>query len=314
MDIFWWGVAVWPWVAEAGRGVWCLDLFNHFRLQMGIALAAIAPALWSFGFEAQAAAALVSAGFCGWSVWRRGWAERRPSGGTSAPGADRAFSILTCNVWMVNRSYDRLARLIQAEDPDLIVLLETDHRWFSEMRRALTHYQHHKAEPREDYYGISVLSKHAMTAEVEYIHSKDQPSVRCRVRHPSGDFTLWCLHPEPPFLPASAERHRLALAEVGRRVREEALPAVVTGDLNTAPWARAFREGLGDLKDGAAGFGFATTWPAPLPRCLRIPIDHFLLTEHFRTLDYRILPYVGSDHRPILIRLTRSGPPAGHNQ
>jgi endonuclease/exonuclease/phosphatase (EEP) superfamily protein YafD len=275
--------------------------------------AILAAVLMGLGRYAEGAAALGSAAFCAVTVLG---VRRLPKAGEESgqrgiaadvDGTDpsKILSVLTCNIWLLNRGYEKLSKLIGSKDPDVVVLLETDHQWFSAMKRALAHYQHHKAEARDDYFGLAVFSKYPMIATVERLHSEAKPSMRCVIRHPSGDLTLWCLHPEPPYLPAAAIRHRLELEVLAGRIHNEAHPAIVTGDLNTAPWARAFRASFGILRNSASGFGLAATWPASLPNFLRIPIDHTLHTEHFKTLFHEVLPHVGSDHRPILVRLMR---------
>lgn len=298
-----------PLAGEWGRKFWLLDLFNHFRIQAAWASAVLTVVLILAGWGIETTGAAASAIFCAASVWKR-TAGPRVSGvgaGSSGPegGApERTLSVLSCNVWMMNHGYAGLTAAIHAKDPDVIVLLETDQRWYGEMRRSLTKYQHHKAEIREDYYGVAVFSKYPMAATVEHLHDTAKPSVRCRIYHPSGDLALWGMHPEPPFLPAAWVRHRRELEQVMFRIQEERLPAVVTGDLNTAPWGCSFRDHLSVLADSARGRGLATTWPSPLPRFLRIPIDHLLHSSHFVTLSHEVLSGIGSDHRPIFVRLT----------
>lgn len=299
-----WTAALLPLIAEWGRGFWLLDLFNHFRIQTGILCAVLSGALAAGGRPAEGAAAAVSAAFCAKSVLDRRRAAGPPP--PAEPDPERPVSILTCNVWFVSRNFQPLIRLIHREAPDIVVLLETTGPWFSEMREALSAYHHHRSEPRDDGFGLSVFSKLPIEAELIRLHPKSKPSFRCRVRSAGGDWTLWCMHPEPPFSPWGEASHRAELEALASRLAREPLPVVVTGDLNTAPWGRTFRRTLSPLKDAAAGKGLATTWPAPLPRILRIPIDHLLHTEHFRTIDYRVLPGVGSDHRPIYARLTRT--------
>jgi len=308
IKIFVWAMVLLPVAGEWGRRFWLLDLFNHFRIQAAWASAVLAAVLFSTGWGIEAIAAAGSAVFCAASVRKRASGTRPLDAGAAGLGADvreRTLSVLTCNVWMMNHSYAGLTAAIHAKDPDVIVLLETDQRWYGEMRRALTHYQHHKAEIREDYFGVAVFSKYPMAATVERLHAEAKPSVRARIYHPSGDFALWGMHPEPPYLPAAWGHHRRELEQVMFRIHEERLPAVVTGDLNTAPWACSFRDHLSGLADSGAARGLAATWPSPLPALLRIPIDHLLHTEHFRTLSHEVLPGVGSDHRPIFVRLAR---------
>lgn len=291
-----------PWIAELGKGFWFLDLFNHFRIQMGIGTCGMAAVLLATGRIPEGAAALASAGLCGWSVWSR--AKTETTDGSSAD-ASKIISVLTCNVWFINKGHAPLAKLIHAKDPDVVVLLETDPAWFAAMREPLSHYQHHKCEPREEGFGLAVYCKYPMTATVEFMCDGGKPTIRCAIQHPSGSLVLWAMHPEPPLYPAAANWHRGELRESARRIREEGMPTVITGDLNTSTWGRNFRESFAGFRDSGRGRGLATTWPAPMPAFLRIPIDHLLHTEHFETVTHQILPNMGSDHKPIYVRLSR---------
>ncbi|MBP9733448.1 MAG: endonuclease/exonuclease/phosphatase family protein [Candidatus Omnitrophica bacterium] len=305
MNIIVWIAVLMPWIAEAGKGFWFLDLFNHFRIQMGIGLLGMGAGLIWAGRPVEAAAALAGAGFCARSVWDRARVESDQTDGNQNEPA-LTLSVLTCNVWFINKGHRPLAQTVHAKDPDVVVLLETDFKWFDAMREPLAHYQHHKAHPQDDGFGLAVYSKHPMIATVERFHEKaNANSIRCLIRHPAGEFVLWAMHPEPPLYPAAAFWHRGELREVARRVHEDGLPTVITGDLNTSTWGRNFREYFKTFKDSGRGKGLATTWPSPLPAFLRIPIDHLLHTDHLETLSHEILPNMGSDHKPIYVRLAR---------
>ena len=61
----------------------------------------------------------------------------------------------------------------------------------------------------------------------------------------------------------------------------QTLPAIVAGDLNTTPgswiWPRLVEPA--GLLDSRRGQGAQASWPAPLPRIMRIPIDHLRVEQ-----------------------------------
>lgn len=70
---------------------------------------------------------------------------------------------------------------------------------------------------------------------------------------------------------------------------------------------------LGDCVDAgkASGNGAVGTWPTRIPALIGSPIDHVMATPDWTTTGMRVVTEVdgtGSDHRPILVQLTRTAP------
>ncbi|MBI5160509.1 MAG: endonuclease/exonuclease/phosphatase family protein [Micrococcales bacterium] len=91
---------------------------------------------------------------------------------------------------------------------------------------------------------------------------------------------------------------------------------IVAGDLNSTldHWDGLGRGGgqLGTCRDGAGARGAAAegTWPADLPAQVGAPIDHVLATPDWVFTGFRVIGTAdgaGSDHRPIVATLRRSG-------
>ena len=85
--------------------------------------------------------------------------------------------------------------------------------------------------------------------------------------------------------------------------------ALVAGDFNATPWSASYREfrRRTQLLDSAAGY-----WPWPTwfgenlaGRILAVPIDHLFHGSGWRVIERRIGADIGSDHRPLIVRLAR---------
>jgi endonuclease/exonuclease/phosphatase (EEP) superfamily protein YafD len=145
-------------------------------------------------------------------------------------------------------------------------------------------------------------------AEVKFLVQDDIPSIHARVKLPSGqEVGLHCLHPRPPF-PTEDESSKERDAElliVGREIKREPIPVVVLGDLNDVAWSRTnyLFQDVSGLLDPRIGRGFYNTFHAEYP-LVRFPLDHFFHSNHFRLVDFRRLPYFGSDHFPVFISLS----------
>jgi len=79
-------------------------------------------------------------------------------------------------------------------------------------------------------------------------------------------------------------------------------PHIVTGDFNTPPESRSYREAWGDWQNtfSTVGRGFGGT---RLNGWIRVRIDHILGSDDWKVLDAWLEKDVGSDHLPIVAEL-----------
>jgi endonuclease/exonuclease/phosphatase (EEP) superfamily protein YafD len=225
---------------------------------------------------------------------------------SGAPVGPRTISLVIANVLMENRKVDRLKDIIWANDPDLVLAVETDEWWCAQLEGALPHHPFRIAHPLPNTYGLMLLSRlELVRPEVRFLLKPDIPSIRTGVRLRSGEaITLYGLHPEPPSpteadtsLPRDAE---LVLA--GREIAESDQPAIVAGDLNDVAWShtsRLFRR-ISRMLDPRVGRGMYNTYHARY-WFLRWPLDHVFVSDTLLLRSLQRLPAFGSDHFPIFI-------------
>ena len=207
---------------------------------------------------------------------------------------------------MPNRQIDRLKDIIRAQDPDLVLAVETDEWWCGHLDGALPHHPFRIAHPLPNTYGMMLLSRlELVDPEVRFLLKPDIPSIRTGVRLRSGDvIMLYGLHPEPPSpteaatsLPRDAE-----LVMAGREIAQSDRPTLVAGDLNDVAWShtsRLFRR-IARMLDPRAGRGVYNTFHARY-WFLRWPLDHVFVSNTFLLRHLQRLPAFGSDHFPIFI-------------
>ncbi|MEX1135855.1 MAG: endonuclease/exonuclease/phosphatase family protein [Balneolales bacterium] len=220
-----------------------------------------------------------------------------------------AFSLLTANVLMENRDSVHLKALIDKNDPDIILVVETD-LWWEEALRDYEHdYPYVIHRPQDDTYGMHLYSRlELINPEVRFLVQDYVPSICGRIRLPSGTETdFYCLHPPPPFpteAESSAERDT-ELFLIANEIKKRNRPVIVLGDLNDVAWSRTNKifQKISGLSDPRVGRGFYNTFHAKLP-FIRFPLDHFFVSHHFSLLDFRRLPHFGSDHFPVYIALS----------
>ncbi len=223
---------------------------------------------------------------------------------------ENSLRLLISNVLMENRSYDRLLRRIRDNDPDIVLAVEVDDKWMHALEPLTKEYPYVVRHPQDNYYGLMLLSRLPLVdPQVEFLVQDDVPSVHTKVELPSGTLvTLHGIHPRPPepirdqkSTPRDAE-----LVILGRRVHDEGHPpTVVAGDLNDVAWSQTSELflRLSGLLDPRMGRGFYNSFNANSV-IQRYPLDHVFHSEHFRLVDLKVLPHIGSDHFPVLIELS----------
>jgi endonuclease/exonuclease/phosphatase (EEP) superfamily protein YafD len=223
-------------------------------------------------------------------------------------GSERSVRLVVVNVLMTNREIDGLGTTLDETDPDLVLALETDSWWVERLSEMLPGHPFRVLHPLDNTYGMALFSRlELLHPEVRFLLQPGIPSIRSRVRLPSGEDILFIgVHPEPPSpseadssLPRDAE-----LVLIGREVAREAKPVIVAGDLNDVAWShtsRLFRR-LSRLVDPRVGRGFYNSFHAEC-RWMRWPLDHVFYSADFLLRDLLRLPGFGSDHFPILIEL-----------
>lgn len=222
---------------------------------------------------------------------------------------DRHFKLLVCNVYQDNRESARCVDCIKKNNPDIIILVEINAWWKSELAALEKTYPYRVEEPLENTYGMLLYSRYELIDPVvKYLVEDDIPSIHTKVKLPSGEiFHLYSVHPQPPVPqenPRSTERDA-ELLMIAKQAKTCKLPVVVAGDLNDVAWSyttELFMKTSG-LLDPRRGRGFFNTFHAK-HWFLRWPLDHVFCSEHFQLNDLRRLPRMGSDHFPILVELT----------
>jgi endonuclease/exonuclease/phosphatase (EEP) superfamily protein YafD len=227
-----------------------------------------------------------------------------------AAEAKSSLRILGSNVLMTNRNAAPLLRLVRAEQPDVLIAVETDLWWQGQLDTLLGDYPHTMKCPLDNLYGMLVYSRLPLEdAATQFIVEPDIPSMHALLVLPSGDrIKLHCVHPRPPSPtenPVSTERDAELIA-IAKSIDEAAadIPVIVAGDLNDVAWSsttRLFRK-ISGLLDPRVGRGMVNTFHADYA-FLRWPLDHLFHSDHFALVQLRRLESIGSDHFPILVEL-----------
>lgn len=215
------------------------------------------------------------------------------------------------NVFQYNRNAAEYLKCITSKDPDVVMLVETDMWWASQLEALKEKYPHQLLAPSENTYGMLLYSKFELQEEeVKFLVQDDIPSVHMKIKLPSGDLiSFYGLHPTPPVPqenPRSTERDKEILL-IGKEAKKTKGPVIVAGDLNDVAWSYTTElfSKISGLLDPRKGRGFFNTFHAKY-HFLRFPLDHVFCSNDFTLVHIERMPNCGSDHFPMYIKLQYS--------
>lgn len=225
------------------------------------------------------------------------------------PVPQNLIRLFICNVLIENRETEKLLRLVEKQNPDLVLLAEVDEYWTEKVAELEKLYPYFVKCPLDNAYGLALYSRLELRdAELKFLIEDDIPSIHGKVVLPSGKLVnLYCLHPRPP-VPTENFRSLERDAElllVGRMIDRHDEPTIVAGDLNDVAWSRTtlLFQKISGLLDPRIGRGLYPTFPVAYP-LVRCPLDHVFHSNHFRLVELKRLPSVESDHFPMYISLS----------
>jgi endonuclease/exonuclease/phosphatase (EEP) superfamily protein YafD len=308
-----WWIRIWdfPRLQVALLGLVALGLWARSTPWAG------AGSAWRLAFGAVLGLAVLFQAALVWRYTRLAPCEVQAAGPDAHAGGQ--LSLVVSNVLQTNRQADRLLEVVRAADPDVVLAVETDAWWASRLDALLATHPETVRCPLDNTYGMLLYSRLPLErTRIDFLIKDDIPSIQALVRLRDGQ-VVWlnCIHPRPPA-PAESEESLERDAElllVGQRVRGARGPVVVCGDLNDVAWSRTTRlfQKVSGLLDPRKGRGFFSTFHARLPG-LRYPLDHVFHSAHFRLVGLRRLPYAGSDHFPVHVRLSLEPPAAAEQE
>jgi endonuclease/exonuclease/phosphatase (EEP) superfamily protein YafD len=224
------------------------------------------------------------------------------------PRPESTLTLLLANVKMDNRQSSRLRQIITKANPDVILAVETDTWWESELGCFAQSHPFTVRRPQDNFYGMLLYSRLELVhPEIRFLIEDDVPSIRAVVKLRTGiEIEIHCLHPKPPVPQETAQstERDAELMIVGKEVKGKQLPIVVMGDLNDVAWSHTndLFQKISGLLDPRIGRGFYNSFHAEY-FFLRFPLDHFFHSTHFRLIELKRLAYFGSDHFPMFMEL-----------
>ena len=274
------------------------DLLTHFPLPCLLTLLPAAAVLAGCRRPGWAVLFALGAALAGFRLWP----QLVGPAPTPSPGPSTVLRVACANLQVHNPRCKEILRQIDSERPDLLVLTELWPAAWHELQPGLSAYPHQLVHPLPGCFGIALLSKLPLqNSRVVALGQEWTPAIVATALHTSGPIGILAVHAPPPGLARQSAERNLSLAAIPDLLADLPPRRLVLGDLNATPWSAPFGEMLRstELIDSNRGAGFQGSWPAWLPRPLRIPIDHVLLSPGLGMQARRLGPEFGSDHLPV---------------
>ncbi|MGY5352617.1 endonuclease/exonuclease/phosphatase family protein [Wenyingzhuangia sp. IMCC45533] len=212
-------------------------------------------------------------------------------------------SLLSVNVMQENTDYQLLIDLVKKEQPDMLLVMESDKNWEEALRVIESSYEYACKIPQDNRYGMHFYTNLSVAkCEKHALISEEHPSIKAYLNDGEYDFIFWGIHPPPPS-PTEKETSKQKDAELmklARLIRKEKQPVVVSGDFNNVCWSKVSKvfAKVSGLRDARINRGFFGTFPSHY-RLLRFPIDLLFHSKEILIHKIRTLSDVGSDHLPL---------------
>ena len=226
----------------------------------------------------------------------------------------QAFTLVSANVLNQNRNPAPFLALPDVVAADVLVLQEVTPLWQNALVESEL-WQHESGRDLRANSDMKVLSRFPILDErLVFADSTDtggRHAVRLELSVEDRRVVLYAVHPQTPRRPAMWRERQAYLRDLVASIETEPADAavIVAGDWNTPPWSPFFTDFL-------VSTGYLTTesrwWPLPTRFSTRFgnitqagtPIDRVVLSPNVRLVDITIGPRFGSNHLPVIARLS----------
>lgn len=227
-------------------------------------------------------------------------AKSAPDIGHEKVSGASILTVATFNVHMGNHDTTTLARWLAKAKPDVLILHEVS-PGYAKGLDALSNYPFRHLVPRNDPFGMAVLSRFPMP-QVQTVEDGDGlKHIDAQLDWNGRPIKLMAWHPMPPISQNDHTKRNYQLKALAKAAKASGQPAIVAGDLNATPWSNAFSKL--DKVGLRRASGLAPTWPAVGLGWMGIPIDHVLVTSQWLVVEREVGPNLGSDHLPVIVQI-----------
>jgi len=219
------------------------------------------------------------------------------------------LKIIQFNIWHENETPELALRWLLDQNADVVVIVEGGGMSGPAVKGLKAYYPFSVTCDGKKRCATMIFSRKRMLARNGfYPEGRELAGAWATLADPKGDFTVAGIHYVWPMPAGPQQQQGKRLVEAVARFDKSDM--ILTGDFNSTPWSFTLKR-----QDKALGLERRTlalpSWPsgrfsrlanAPAPF---LPIDHVYAGKAWKTVSVTRGPALGSDHRPIIVKLRR---------
>jgi endonuclease/exonuclease/phosphatase (EEP) superfamily protein YafD len=210
------------------------------------------------------------------------------------------FSMAHFNVKENNKFLDRLLADALAADADILSMQEIKPESFPQIDSTLrTHYPYSHVSLDYTGFGLALYSKFPITWDSTHVLYDQFPILTGHIQVAESTISYICVTTSTPTSEKGFEQQAKQFHVIGLLAKQETLPLVLAGDLNTVPWSSSMETLLEKtgLKDSRKDL--AATFPSQ-SILVQIPIDYILHNRLLECAEFSTLSKSSSNHLGII--------------
>lgn len=233
------------------------------------------------------------------------WPQIVPGGPAAASDSPRV-RLYAANLYAMNNDVTAMRASVEAADADIIVLVEFGEAPNGAVESLLAGYPHREITERvvrsEDAVRSVIASRYPLSRRST--EGNERQMISAVADTPIGPVRVVGVHLTRPW-PFQYQWGQIIQSQnLLDHIEGATEPVVLAGDFNSVASARIGRmlRSEGDLVHAP---GWPGTWPAAAPGPLRMTIDQVYHTRDIAVAQRRLGAPTSSDHRPVIVELTR---------
>lgn len=273
------------------------DTASHFMAQYAIAAAVLMLLSLFSGSSFSLGAATIALVLSLYQV--SPFLLRGPADHTAGP----SVRILQSNMLFTNRNIGGLMKLIESDDPDVIVICEANGGHAAYLRDIMRLYPYQLSEPQQNTpFGMAMASRLPLNhVQTDIFADEGITAFAAEIPRDGKTVIMLSVHLANPL--RNLELRDRQLGVITRWVKAQRYPVIVTGDFNITPYAQAYKDFVRTtgLRNARSGRGLHGTYHSKLPAFTRLPIDHTMIGDGLAVRTYRTATVSHTDHLATVV-------------